>query len=592
MVVRYRPTSIPITKSKEAAVRRHLLFTVHFSLLCWAFWAGTPVVVADGPAKKGKFDTVYHDLSLMVATDYPCTWPASNWPSFQINHYKKLGRMSAYNSDILTIDGNTGTQLDFPPHSIPLPDSGLPNAGPLGKLFSDKIEAWQFGGEACVIDCRELLDKAPKGKSPLIKKEHVIAWEKKHRPLGPGDVVLFHSGYNDAYYRPFPLGKRFLAEPLDGLAPAWPDPDPGCMEYLGSRKVMTVGCDSPSMGPIPDLAEPTHIAGLKHGMIWTEGAIGLGQLPPTGAFYCCIGPKHAGGAYTEARAFGVTGPLAAKLIASARKKNVVDLSVTLAPDLPVWWPGVGSGNNRHPYIKVLFSFAPNLGHAHDTHIMDSHTGTHLVPPAYALPAKAMDNAEFDADVRGWISEYEKKYGPRGTSAVTTEKVPIEQTCGRARVIDVRSLSGTTDKKDWPASPEITTAFIKKYEQEKGELKAGDVVVFRSDWTERHFKPFPKGNACMADPLGGKSEGWPAPGADAIRYLAERGIRCVATDGPTLGGVDPQRALGTYWMLGSKGMVGVEFLTNVGNLPEGATFLFAPLRIRGCHGGPGRAIALY
>jgi kynurenine formamidase len=224
--------------------------------------------------------------------------------------------------------------------------------------------------------------------------------------------------------------------------------------------------------------------------------------------------------------------------------------------------------------------------------MDSHTGTHLVPPAYALPAKAMDNAEFDADVRGWISEYEKKYGPRGTSAVTTEKVPIEQTCGRARVIDVRSLSGTTDKKDWPASPEITTAFIKKYEQEKGELKAGDVVVFRSDWTERHFKPFPKGNACMADPLGGKSEGWPAPGADAIRYLAERGIRCVATDGPTLGGVDPQRALGTYWMLGSKGMVGVEFLTNVGNLPEGATFLFAPLRIRGCHGGPGRAIALY
>ena len=56
-----------------------------------------------------------------------------------------------------------------------------------------------------------------------------------------------------------------------------------------------------------ELAEPTHIAGLKHGMIWTEGATGLGQLPATGAFYCCIGPKHAGGMYTEARAFGVTG---------------------------------------------------------------------------------------------------------------------------------------------------------------------------------------------------------------------------------------------------------------------------------------------
>jgi hypothetical protein len=37
---------------------------------------------------------------------------------------------------------------------------------------------------------------------------------------------------------------------------------------------------------------------------------------------------------------------------------------------------------------------------------------------------------------------------------------------------------------------------------------------------------------------------------------------------------------------------VEFLTNVGNLPEGAYFLFAAVKVRGCHGGPGRAIALY
>jgi hypothetical protein len=40
------------------------------------------------------------------------------------------------------------------------------------------------------------------------------------------------------------------------------------------------------------------------------------------------------------------------------------------------------------------------------------------------------------------------------------------------------------------------------------------------------------------------------------------------------------------------MVAVEFLTNVGNLPEGAHFLFAAIKVRGCHGGPGRAIALY
>ncbi len=92
---------------------------------------------------------------------------------------------------------------------------------------------------------------------------------------------------------------------------------------------------------------------------------------------------------------------------------------------------------------------------------------------------------------------------------------------------------------------------------------------------------------MADPLNGKSEGWPAPGPEAIVYLAGKGIRCVATDGPTLGGVEPKRALMTYWALGSKGMVGVEFLTGVGKLPEEAYFMFAAVKIRGCHGGPGR-----
>ena len=80
------------------------------------------------------------------------------------------------------------------------------------------------------------------------------------------------------------------------------------------------------MGPLPDLAEPTHYAGLKHGMIWTEGATRLGELPATGALYCMIGPKHAGGPYSEGRAFAVVGnPLAARLIESARKKRAVDL---------------------------------------------------------------------------------------------------------------------------------------------------------------------------------------------------------------------------------------------------------------------------
>jgi kynurenine formamidase len=535
------------------------------------------------------------DLSLLVSPELPCTWPAG-WAPFHINHYLRIGPLSAYNSDILMIDENTGTQFDAPAHSVPPPGSGWPNAGLFGNITGDKVPGWQFVGEACVIDCKDLLDSAQNGRSDLVKKERILAWEKKHRPVGPGDVVLFASGYSDRYYKPFPAGRRFLAEPMEGKSPAWPDPEPECMEFLAGRKVMTLGTDSPSMGPLPgDLAGATHLAGLKHGMIWTEGATGLEKLPATGAFYITFGVKHAGGVGAEGRAFAIVGdPLAQRLIEAARQKHVVDLSVTLAEDLPVWWPGPGVGRHRQPYFrKILYTFEQTKGNGFgQTHILDSHTGTHLVPPAYALPPEGFDNQQYDPTVQEWLAEFEKNYGPRGTSDMTTEKVPLSQMCGYARILDVRHLIGSTDKKSWPASPEITRAEIEAYEAKHGELKPGQIAIFFSGYSDRYFKSLPEGEKCLASPLNGASEGWPSPGPDAVLYLAEKGIRCVATDGPTLGGVEPKRALMTYWALGSKGMVGVEYLINVCQLPPDAYFIFAPVKIRDCHGGPGRAIALY
>jgi kynurenine formamidase len=544
-----------------------------------------PASASEGKDPEPRFV----DLSLLVASDYPCTWPT--FPPFQINAARRIGPASAYNTDILVTDGNTGTQLDVPPHSVTPPDSGLPNAGTFGRAYTDVVPAWQFGGEACVIDCRDLIDAAPAGRSALIGKERVIAWERSHRPLGPGDVVLFASGYSDRFYRPLPEGRRFAADPVQGTAPAWPDPDPGCMEYLAGRGVMTLGTDSVSMGPLPE-GEPTHFAGLKHGMIWTESAIGLLELPPTGAFYGMLGPKYAGGIYSDGRAFAVVGdPLARRLIDAARKKNVVDLSVVLGDDRPVTWPGRGVGEHRQPFMTIRWGLNPNTRAPFEMHMMDSHAGTHLVPPAYALPGPGFDDASYSPEVRMWLAQYEAKYGRRGTSDVTTEKVPISQTCGPARVIDVSHRHLARSSANWPASPEITTDDIRKDEARHGALRPGSVVIFRSGWSDRNFRPLPEGKVCLDDPLNGRCEGWPAPGPEAIVYLANRGIRCVATDAPTLGGVEPRRALMTYWAMGSRGLAGVEYLTNLDRVPDGAYFLFAALKVRGCHGGPGRAIAL-
>lgn len=531
------------------------------------------------------------DHSLLIAPEYPCTWPTYPFPRFQLNHQRTIGLDSAYNIDSIFIDGNTGTQLDVPPHSVTRPDLKGPKSGPLGLAFTDKIEAWQFGGEACVIDVRELFDQAPKGVSPLVTPEHVKRFEATHRPLKFGDVVLFRSDYSDRYYRPFPEGSRFIADVVDRKAPGYPDPDPDCMEFLATRGVMTLGTDSASMGPMPNLAEPTHYAGLRHGMIWTESATNLGTLPDTGAFYCMIGPRHQGGPYSEGRAFSIVGgDLPKRLIEACRNKRAIDLSPVLAANLPITSPGHSTGQHRQVYLKVDFLYAESLDLWHHGHLMDAMAGTHLVPPSFSLPPEGT-TPSYAPEVRGWLAEYEQKYGPRGFSSLTTEKIPLDWTCGPVRVVDVRSLIGTTDPKSWPASPAITLEIIKAFEQKSGTLKPGDVVLFQTGHLDRHLKPLPNDSGVWTDPISGKSEGWPAPDADAINYLKGRGIRCVATDAPDLGGVNPRQALMTYWALGSKEMVGVEFLYHVSQIPSGSYFLFAPLKIRDCHGGPGRAIVL-
>src|SRR5437899_3905932 len=91
-------------------------------------------------ADEAKSEIV--DLPLLVAPAYPCTWPT--WPRFVMHHYERIGPLSPYNSDVLIIDGNTGTQLDVPPHSVSAPNTRLPNAGPFGLTFADRIPAWQF----------------------------------------------------------------------------------------------------------------------------------------------------------------------------------------------------------------------------------------------------------------------------------------------------------------------------------------------------------------------------------------------------------------------------------------------------------------
>lgn len=538
-----------------------------------------------------------HDLSLLVAPDLPCVWPVGMTPHAVIPQ-QTIGP-GPFHRDLIILDEHTGTQWDAPAHFVPPPDSGLPGAGPQGRITGEKVPAWQFCGEACVIDITSQVDQAPDGASFLIRPQIVQAWEQQHRPLRFGDVVLFRSGYSDKYYRPFPAGQRFVAAALRKDAPGWPAPAPETMEYLASKGVMTLGLDGASMGPLPDLAVATHQAGGQRGLIWVECATNLGSLPETGAFYAQLPAKHAGGSGGECRVLGISEPrLAARLIESARNKRVADLSVTLHEDWPVTWPGYGPGEEGPRYVsKVLNAFARSRGpYFALTHLFDGQVGTHVVLPSFSLPSEGFDAARYDDTTRAALTRYEARYGRRGHSDLTLERAPLATLMGEARVIDVRSLVGSTPPTDQPRSPAISVNLIQQYEQSTRPLAAGDVVLFYSGYSDQHFRSFPAApelDGCLAAPLAGRSEGWPAPTPDAIAYLADKGIRCLGTDGPTLGGVDRELALQVYWLAATRGLYPVEFLTNLGALADRpAFFLFGPMKIRGTRGGYGRAIALY
>jgi len=272
-------------------------------------------LVAYGQTGPDLSQTRVLDLSVTVSETLPGNW--ADLPRFQRwtynwfvplkNSYGQIISPSEgpYYGQRYVIDEHTGTQVDFPAHFIPPPDSKLPMAGPQGAVTGDKYPLERLMGPAVVIDATALLDKAPNGQSPRITLAHVQAWEKSNGPIRAGEVVLFRSGYTDKYYKPFPEGRRLTFDPVVAKsAPAWPAPEPAVLEYLHKKGVYHLGTDGPSMGPA-EAGQETHVAGLKHGMSWEEMLVNLHQLPTRGAFYIALPIKVAdqSGSPTRAIAF-------------------------------------------------------------------------------------------------------------------------------------------------------------------------------------------------------------------------------------------------------------------------------------------------
>ena len=252
--------------------------------------------------------------------------------------------------------------------------------------------------------------------------------------------------------------------------------------------------------------------------------------------------------------------------------QVVDLSLTLSPELPCSWPNAVPFRQfvDHWFTDVDDAVQPlhcHNGAPYRAHavIFDEHTGTHFDAPSHFL-----------------------EHPVHPTDPHNGDDVPPEQFMGPAAVIDVTALRTSTVPDGH--SPRIEPEHVTTWETKHGTLSAGDIVLFRSDWDE-HYVPVSRGgHQYVTDAVThGRGTAWPAPSPATMELLLARGVQCVGTDGASMGPAEDGAPTHVTGLAG--GMVFIECLANLRSVPaRGAVFVFLPVKIARSSGGPGRAVA--
>ncbi|MGH2534940.1 MAG: cyclase family protein [Thermomicrobiales bacterium] len=271
-----------------------------------------------------------------------------------------------------------------------------------------------------------------------------------------------------------------------------------------------------------------------------------------------------------------TSPALDAIVQAVAGCEVVDLTVTLAEQMPANWP------THMPFQRKVYNWyeSRSAGQIQPIHgfrgpyhtawlVLDEHCGTHVDAPAHFV-APPGSGIELSGEM----------------GLVTVEKVDLGKLMGPAAVIDASDL---TEQGADGVCVEITADRVRQWEAAHGELHAGEIVLFSTGW-DAWYRPLPDGAGYVFDPfIMHQGTSWPTPDVACIEYLHEKGIVTVGLDGVSVGpahnGV-PHHQFGL-----ARGMLYIELLANLSKLPpRGAYFVCLPLKIEGGSAGPGRAIA--
>jgi arylformamidase len=157
---------------------------------------------------------------------------------------------------------------------------------------------------------------------------------------------------------------------------------------------------------------------------------------------------------------------------------------------------------------------------------------------------------------------------------TAADVPLDRFCGSALVLDMSHLG--------PDEP-ITAAAIA---ERAGDVRAGDIVLVRTDWTEKMWGNFP--DYYLHSP-------YCAP--EAAQWLVDRGAKAIGFDCfseycARLPNFTSEEFI-IHKIILENGAILMQQMTNLSQLPLGQRFaFFAPcVKMTGAEGSPARFFAL-
>ena len=178
-----------------------------------------------------------------------------------------------------------GTHLDAPAHFPP------------GKATVDQIPAKQLMGPAVVLDVRA---EGAKDADFQLTAASVEEWEKRHRRIPEGAIVLLRTGWASRWPDP----QRYRNQDAQGKM-HFPGFSAGAAKLLIERKVSGLGCDTMSIdyGASGDFA--VHHLALGAGLYHLENLADLTELPESGAFLIAAPIKLEGGSGGPVRVFAL-----------------------------------------------------------------------------------------------------------------------------------------------------------------------------------------------------------------------------------------------------------------------------------------------